>query len=297
MLVARFKSSTAKISIIMCYAPIENAESHVKDTFYNQLQSTLDRVAISDTIILMGDMNAKVGGYCQGDDQTVGKHGIGIRNDNGTRFVDCCQRYGLVIGGTIFPHKTVHKGTWRSPSGITVNQIDHIAISEKHRKYLLDVRALRGADIGQTDHYLLRAKIRVRMVKGSNRQPARMYDSKRLEDREIREEFKATAERKCQSLDSVDVETLWSQWKDAIKDTAGNILGYQKGRKEEWISNATWLLIQEKKELKMKMETSISEVRTRFKNLHRQKAADVKRATRRDKSFLPSESRRSGKCS
>ena len=80
----------------------------------------------------------------------VGNRGLGIRNDNGPRFVNCCQRYGLVIGGTIFPHKRVHKGTWKSPDDVTVNQIDHIEISGKHKAHLLDVRALRGADIGLT---------------------------------------------------------------------------------------------------------------------------------------------------
>ena len=129
----------------------------------------------------------------------------------------------LVIGGTIFPKKVVHKGTCRSPNDITVNQIDHVA-----RTYLLDVRASRGADIGQTEHYLVRAKNRVRMVKASYGQPARMYDSKRLEHVEIREEFKTTVEQKCQSLDSDDAETLWSLWKDAIKDTACLIAAKKK---------------------------------------------------------------------
>ena len=64
--------------------------------------------------------------------------------------------------------------------------------------------------------------------------------------------------------------------------TADTILGYQRGRKEEWISTPTWNLIQ-KKILKMKMETSVALARTRFKLLHREKAAEVKRAARRDK--------------
>ena len=158
LLVARFKSRSAKLSIVMCYAPTEVAEARVKDAFYYQLESVLDSVATSDTIILMGDLNAKVGNYNLGDGRVVGNHGLGIRNDNGTRFIDYCQRYGLVIGGTIFPHKGVHKGTWRSPDGVTVNQIDHIAISGKHRAHSLDVRALRGGDIDLADHYLSEQK-------------------------------------------------------------------------------------------------------------------------------------------
>lgn len=283
MLVARFKSRSAKISIIMCYAPTEMTDGSVKDTFYFQLESVLDRVPTSDTIIVMGDMNAKVGNHCPGDGCVVGYHGLGIRNDNGTRFVDCCQRHGLVIGGTIFPHRSVHKGTWRSPDGVTVNQIDHIAISGKHRAYLQDVRALRGADIGLTDHYLVRAKIKVRMSKISNLQPPRLYDTKKLEDNRIRESFRETLEDKCQELDGDIIETQWSEWKESMKQTATAVLGYKKGRKEEWISSSTWNLIQEKRRLKMKMETSAEETRARFKGLHRQKSAEVKRATRSDK--------------
>ena len=49
------------------------------------------------------------------------------------------------------------------------------------------------------------------------------------------------------------------------------------------MSSSTWSLIQEKKTLKMSMETSSEEIRTGFKALHRQKAAEVKRTTRRDR--------------
>ena len=283
LLVARFRSRSAKLSVVMCYAPTEAADDGVKDNFYHQMESILSNIPSRETVILMGDMNAKVGGYIPGDGCVVGSHGIGTRNDNGTRFVDSCQRHGLVIGGTIFPHKNVHKGTWRSPDGRTVNQIDHIAISAKHRSYLLDVRALRGADIGLTDHYLVQAKVKVRLSKIPDVQPPRLFDTKKLEDHGIREDFKLAMENKCHSLSGNSLETQWSEWKESMTQTADSILGYQRGRKEEWISISTWNLIQEKKTLKMKMETSVDAVRERFKALHREKAAEVKRATRRDK--------------
>ena len=65
----------------------------------------------------------------------------------------------------MFPHKEVHKGTLRSLDGRTVNQIDHIAISRRQRSFLLDVRSFRGADIRLTDHYLLAARIRMKLKK------------------------------------------------------------------------------------------------------------------------------------
>ena len=156
----------------MCYAPTEMAEPELKDTFYNQLQSTLDQISAGDTIILMGDMNAKVGEYTSGDGEVIGKHGLGTRNNNGTRFVDCCQRYGI------------QKGTKRSPDGVTVNQIDHIAISSRHRGHLIDVRSLRCADISLTDHYLVRGKIRVKLSKASHFKPLRLYDNSKLHNQE-----------------------------------------------------------------------------------------------------------------
>ena len=267
----------------MCYAPTELAESAVKDAFYDKLQCALDEVANCDVVLLMADMNAKIGPSLPGDDEVVGGHCLGTRNDNGTRFVDLCQRYGLVIGGSIFPHRDVHKGTWRSPDGTTVNQIDHIAITRKHRSALLDVRSFRGADIGLTDHYLVKAKLRLKLLKHVDSNPPRLYDIEKLKDDSISQLFQSSLESKLEEFPDNDVEVPWSIWRDAVRETAENVLGYRRGRKEEWISNSTWDLIQEKKKLKMQLENSSAAIRTHFKNLHKLKAGEVKRATQRDK--------------
>ena len=38
-MVARFKSRYTKLSVIQCYAPINDAEDETKDTFYQQQQT------------------------------------------------------------------------------------------------------------------------------------------------------------------------------------------------------------------------------------------------------------------
>ena len=61
-----------------------------------------------------------------------------------------CANNQLAVGGSLFPHKRIHKATWISPNYIagTANQIDHICINKQFRTSLLDVKVHRGADVG-----------------------------------------------------------------------------------------------------------------------------------------------------
>ena len=68
-----------------------------------------------DVLMVIGDLNAKVGRDNTGREDHMGKHGSGEMNENGELFADFCGLNGLVIGGTTFPHKEIHKTTWTSP--------------------------------------------------------------------------------------------------------------------------------------------------------------------------------------
>jgi len=88
----------------------------------------------------------------------MGRRGLGKMNENGERFADACALNNMVIGGSVFPHKRIHKATWMSPDLITENQIDRICIAKKFRRSLEDVRVKRGADAA-SDHHLVVAKL------------------------------------------------------------------------------------------------------------------------------------------
>ncbi|XP_071170896.1 craniofacial development protein 2-like [Mytilus edulis] len=144
---ARFHVKKGKVTFIQCYAPTNEAEEEVKTEFYNTLQAEIRKVPTHDLTIVMGDLNAKVGNDNTGNERVMGKYGCGQMNENGELLVDFCGINNLVIGGTIFPHKDIHKLTWNSPNGRDKNQIDHIMINGKWKRSLQDVRAKRGADI------------------------------------------------------------------------------------------------------------------------------------------------------
>ena len=55
----------------------------------------------------------------------MGREGLGNRSENRDLLIDFCTQNELVIGGTLFEHKNIHKYTWTSPDGHPTNQIDH----------------------------------------------------------------------------------------------------------------------------------------------------------------------------
>ena len=111
----------------------------------------LEQVPCRDVKVVMRDMIAKVGMDNTAREEVTGKHGARVEmNENGERWVDFCQTNELVIGGTLFPHKECHKRTWRSPDGVIVNPIDHLAFRRRWRSSLQDVRVVRGQTLGRT---------------------------------------------------------------------------------------------------------------------------------------------------
>lgn len=105
------------------------------------------KVARHYVILVLGDLNAKVGKETAYR-AMVGCHGFHDEcNDNGQRLLDLAIGCNLVIKSTCLPRKDVHKATWLSPDGTTSNQIDHILIKNRHASDVVDIRSCRGANI------------------------------------------------------------------------------------------------------------------------------------------------------
>ena len=134
--------------------PLQTTQKEdVKDDWYKQLQSVTSKVPQHDLLVIMGDMNVKVGSDNANCEQAVGTHACGIVNDNGERLINFSMTNNTVIGWTIFEHKNIHKLTWKTPDGVAVNQIDHVIINNKWRVH-------READVS-SDDYLVVAIIKL----------------------------------------------------------------------------------------------------------------------------------------
>lgn len=78
----------------------------------------------------------------------------------------------------------IHKSTWKSPDGKTVNQIDHLLIDREHRSNILGIRSYRGANV-DSDHFLVLAKLHCRISRHfihKHLRRDRKYDIERLKD-------------------------------------------------------------------------------------------------------------------
>ena len=110
---ARLHSRQINISVVVAYAPTEDADDNAKNDFYQQLSDTFDELPGHDIKLLLGDFNAKVTSDHTSWPSVISKHSLHpVSNNNGTRLLDFCALHQLTVGGTLFEHKNIHKGTW-----------------------------------------------------------------------------------------------------------------------------------------------------------------------------------------
>ncbi|XP_073817488.1 uncharacterized protein [Musca autumnalis] len=271
------------MTIIQCYAPTEAAELAAKEEFYNSLNSVLTNIRRGDIVMLMGDFNAQVGGDNTNLQNVMGTHGVGRLTENGKLLAETGSTHNLLIGGTLFPHKRIHKVTWISPDYHTENQIDHILISRKWRGSLLDVRTKRGADVG-SDHHLLIATVRLKIASIKNDDKhSRKFDIERLKIREVATAF-ANPLRDALNNIPAEYRTSWSTVRDLYLTSAKNNIGYANSKRKPWISDETWTRLEDRKLAKeainvAKTRNAKIEKTNEYNRLNR----EVKKSARTDK--------------
>ena len=246
--------------VVQAYAPKNDVMDEEKDEFYNQLWDTVSSCNKNDMIVVMGDLNAKVGNNNTNREELMGKFGVGIMNASGERLRDFCSANGFIITGTIFPHKDIHKLTWRSPDGRTVNQIDHVLVNGNMRTFFLDTRVMRGADVCG-DHYLVKMRICLKLARAQERRNVReRFDISKLQSEEIRRRYNTEVRNRFEALGDIDdPEEEHDMFLTTYRDAAKKVLGRSKKLSRLWIGSKMWEKIKERKEAKFKLEGARSE--------------------------------------
>ncbi|EYC22099.1 hypothetical protein Y032_0018g3711 [Ancylostoma ceylanicum] len=284
IITARFLTGHIRITVIQVYAPTDNADDDIKNDFYRRLQDTIDEVPRRDLKIILGVFNAQLGGDRHGIERTAGPFASSEHiSDNGERLISFCDCNDLCVRNTCFQHRRIQKKAWNSPDGASSNEIDHICI--KWRESLRDARVYRGADVG-SDHYLVRAALRFKLKRTSSRQIVRPLAVEKLMDPVVTDRFTLELRNRFVVFNNPhDIERDWAEVKTTVKDCAKEIIGRRRGtRKEQWIQERTWQMVDERKRAKLrkmqsKSEVELKEASKRYAELDR----TIKKSCPRDK--------------
>ena len=285
------KHKRIKLCVVQCYAPTNDGEEEQKEDFYHRLEAVCQSLSGKGLLLLMGDLNAKIGSENRGYEEVMGQHGLGMMNDNGERLANFCAANDLVIGGSLFPHRRIHKATWVSPDHLTENQIDHICVSRRFRRSLNDVRVKRGADAA-SDHHLLIGSLRLKLKRAFTGETGHRvrYNTALLREDAKREEFKLTLSNKFQVLEELRedqdlcIQEEWSALRVAFSDTCKEVLGPKKISHKDWISAGTLKLIHERKEKKAAVNCSCTRAeKTRAEEAYSEVNKSTQRSIKADK--------------
>ena len=77
-------------TIVSAYAPPMTNPDEVKDKFYDDLDSVISTTPRRDKLILLGDLNARVGTNHQTWEGVIGTEGVGKCNNNGQGLLKKC---------------------------------------------------------------------------------------------------------------------------------------------------------------------------------------------------------------
>ena len=154
------------MTAVSVYVPTVKAPSSVKWKFLADLQDVLDKIPLSDILIMLGDINARVGRSDSENDLWAGvrgRHGMTDVNEAGKEFLEFCAINQLTIMNTWFAKKEIQLGTWMHPATKRNHMIDYIVMRASQRKLCTDVQVMRGANCW-TDHQMVRAKVYMYIV-------------------------------------------------------------------------------------------------------------------------------------
>ena len=113
VILVKIDAKPIPLNIIQVYAPTGDHSDDEDDDFYEQVDSVRSRCKPGEVILVMGDLNAKVGKGRSGN--VVGNFGLGERNERGDKWVEWCESWDQVIMNTFFRHHPRHLYTWKSP--------------------------------------------------------------------------------------------------------------------------------------------------------------------------------------
>lgn len=278
----KIRASPCNINVLQVYAPTADSSEQEIEEFYGELELAIVQIPRREILMVSGDMNAKVGSTRDEEHlrNTVGRFGMGTRNERGERLIQFCQEKSLTIASTCFQHHIRRLYTWRSPGDRVRNQIDYIMISSRWRSSIFNTRTYPGAECG-SDHQLLVANLKIKFKAAREIQKNSKPTKRTVEEFKVEIRSKiAELKRKLKEDDTSDIK--WGNIKQCIDVTKTEIerrnVGSRSKNNKHWITAETLDKIEKRKNIKNK-GLHTEESRQQYTALNK----DIQRRCRQDK--------------
>ena len=222
---------------ISAYAPTMTNPDHIKDQFYEELNSLVTAVPKTEKLIILGDFNARVGVDHQSWENVLGKNGIGRCNSNGLLLLQLCAEHELLVTNTVFRLPVRNRTSWMHPRSKHWHLIDYVIVRQRDRQDVRVTKAMCGAECW-TDHRLIISKINIRIL--PQRRPQGKPAPKRLNvvslnKQAVSTELKETLEERAQQIQISDnVVESWEAFRDEVYRAAYETIGQTKRKHQDW---------------------------------------------------------------
>ena len=162
-----------------------------------------------------------------------------------------------------------------------------MAVSQRWKRSLTDVKVTRGTDVG-SDHHLLLGEMKLKLKKANKNSTEQLFDSQRLRNPNVKDQFAVELRNRYDIMKAIPVDDLSEQLykiQEAFVETSKTTPGHRKKERKDWISDDTWNLIEGKKGKKQQLLACKAVDRDTLSQEYREMNIyiQVKKSIRRDK--------------
>ena len=229
------------LNLINAYAPQVGCIREEKETFWLDLDETVEKIPRNERIVVGADLNGHVGEGNNGDEECMGRHGLGKRNNEGQAVVDFAKRRELAITNTYFVKKPAHRVTYSS--GGRSSQVDYIMVRRQRIKEVVDTKVVVGESVAKQHKIVVSAIIIWTKWRKAPKLVKRIKWWK-LKDSKVNSKFK---------MDVIESGILsgqedWQTIAEMIRSIARKELGETSGKVSTAVGQETWWWNQEVQE-------------------------------------------------
>ena len=249
LLTVLFERNFGYLSLIVAYAPTNEACDSDKDAFHQQIEQAMRTIHQSNLIIYLGDFNTVTGTSGPNVKHVIGPYESDTPNDNTERLLNFCSGADLRVGGSWLELKDIHRYTWFSNASVTVKDIDQILVDTKWTA-LQNCRVYHGLEF-DIDYRSVIAKLSLRLKCISEKKlQILLYNVRKLEDPAVQFQYTMEISNRYAAL-TVEEASNWDRFKETLNDVATRQLGIRKQARKSWVSDTTLTLAEEKRQARL----------------------------------------------